>query len=100
MGRRQQSSLAAGLGVYPAEFALLHSRNYRQAFGLRRGARREPVKCVQKAACRILMRLRVYFSFALQRAAPEGKQPAAAASGVHKLTIDSAPKGVEVMIEK
>jgi hypothetical protein len=37
------------------------------------------------------MRLRVYFALALQRAVPEGKQPAAAASGVHKLTIDSAP---------
>jgi hypothetical protein len=41
------------------------------------------------------MRLRVYFSLAWQRAAPEEKQPAAAASGVHKLTIDSAPKGAE-----
>jgi len=49
----------------------------------------------KKATCRILMRLRVYFSLALQRAAPAGKQPAAAASGVHKLTIDSAPKGAE-----
>jgi hypothetical protein len=32
------SSLAAGLGVYPAAFALPHARKHRQAFGLRRGA--------------------------------------------------------------
>jgi hypothetical protein len=41
------------------------------------------------------MRLRVYFSLAFK-----GKQPAAAASGVHKLTIDSAPKGAEAMPTK
>jgi hypothetical protein len=98
--RESFSSLAAGLGVYPAGFALPHARKHRQAFGLRRSALREPVKCVQKAACRILMRLRVYFSLALQRATPVGKQPAADASGVHKLTIDSTPKGVEAMPPK
>jgi hypothetical protein len=52
--RESFCSLAAGLGVCPAEFALPHSRNHRRAFGPE--TRREPVKWVQKAACRILMR--------------------------------------------
>jgi len=46
------------------------------------------------------MRLRVCFSLALQRAAPVWKQPAAAVSGVHKLTIDSAPKDAEATPQK